>query len=88
MQQSQNDPVNLQAVNLRHQSSWGRLVRAPLKKKGHVIIDYCARETTIEEGETREEGRLVRNIVSKKSELVAPGMFHAARKASWGGALA
>lgn len=52
----------------------GRIVRAPIKKKGHVYIDYCA-----------APGRIVRSRVAKSSANVAPGMWNAARKSRWGG---
>eukprot|EP00934_Nitzschia_sp_Nitz4_P003324 Nitzschia sp. Nitz4//scaffold174_size87051//30805//32613//NITZ4_005107-RA/size87051-processed-gene-0.63-mRNA-1//1//CDS//3329538866//3314//frame0 len=52
----------------------GRIVRAPIKKKGHVYIDYCA-----------APGRIIRSRVAKSSSQVAPGMWTAARKSRWGG---
>jgi ribosomal protein RSM22 (predicted rRNA methylase) len=52
----------------------GRIVRAPIKKKGHVYIDYCA-----------APGRIIRSRVAKSSANVAPGMWNAARKSRWGG---
>ena len=55
--------------------SMGRIVRAPIKKKGHVYIDYCA-----------APGRIVRSRTTKAmSNNVAPGIFSAARKSRWGG---
>jgi hypothetical protein len=55
--------------------SMGRIIRAPIKKKGHVYIDYCT-----------SPGRIVRNRVTKAmSNNVAPGIFGAARKSRWGG---
>lgn len=54
--------------------SMGRIVRAPIKKKGHVYIDYCA-----------APGRIIRNRIAKSSTNVAPGMWNAARKSRWGG---
>jgi len=73
-----NNPLGLEAVRGSNQNSWGRLIRAPLKKKGHIIVDYCS------EG-SNGDGRLVRNIICKRIENVLPGMFHAARKSRWGG---
>jgi ribosomal protein RSM22 (predicted rRNA methylase) len=55
-------------------SSMGRIIRAPIKKKGHVYIDYCA-----------APGRIIRSRVAKSSAYVAPGLWNAARKSRWGG---
>ena len=53
----------------------GRIIRAPIKKKGHIYIDYCA-----------EPGRIIRNRISKAtSNNTAPGIYSAARKSRWGG---
>lgn len=55
-------------------SAMGRIVRAPIKKKGHVYIDYCA-----------APGRIIRSRVAKSSTNAAPGVWNAARKSRWGG---
>jgi len=58
-----------------NRSSFARIIRAPLKKRGHVLIDYCA-----------APGRLMRTRVSKSLDYtVAPGLYKAARKSRWGG---
>ena len=58
-----------------NRKSFARIIRAPLKKKGHVLIDYCA-----------APGRLMRTRVSKALDsTVAPGLYTAARKSRWGG---
>ncbi|CAJ1954596.1 unnamed protein product [Cylindrotheca closterium] len=63
----------LRGDNQRYQM--GRIIRAPIKKKGHIYIDYCA-----------DPGRIIRHRVTKAvSNNVAPGMFSAARKSRWGG---
>ena len=55
--------------------SMGRIIRAPIKKKGHVYIDYCT-----------SPGRIVRSRVTKAmSNNFAPGIYTAARKSRWGG---
>lgn len=60
--------------------SFGRMIRAPIKKRGHVIIDYCAAP------KDRDDGRIVRHRVGRAwCGKVAPGMYSAARKARWGG---
>ena len=72
---------------------FGRIVRAPVKRKGHVMVDYCAPGRLGELCPSDEEygmdggrGRIVRHRVSRGvSARIAPGMFGAARKARWGG---
>ena len=72
---------------------WGRLVRAPLKKGRHVVIDYCSAGVRGagggEDGATPwrgTEGRITRQKVSRGwSARSAPGCYQAARKARWGG---
>eukprot|EP00978_Attheya_sp_CCMP212_P045018 scaffold331115_cov56-Attheya_sp.AAC.3 len=79
-----------------HRSSWGRIIRAPIKRKGHIIMDYCCAPTTpatMSVSETDEdgdlpqlEGKIVRQKISRGwSARVAPGAYAAARKARWGG---
>uniref|UniRef100_A0A7S0L147 Uncharacterized protein n=2 Tax=Asterionellopsis glacialis TaxID=33640 RepID=A0A7S0L147_9STRA len=63
-----------------NRQGFGRIVRAPLKRRGHILVDYCGQSLN------GREGRIVRHRVSKGwSKRVAPGMFGAARKARWGG---
>lgn len=50
---------------------WGRLVRDPLKRGKHVVLDACTSEGTLE-----------RRVSSKKNG--APGMYAIARKVRWG----
>ena len=77
---------------------WGRLVRAPIKRKGHVAVDYCTGGSSIttttvdgdeqqqQQQQQKQQGRIVRHMVTKgKSAKVAPGLYAAARKARWGG---
>ena len=60
--------------------SFGRMIRAPIKKRGHVIIDYCAAP------KDHDDGHIVRHRVGRAwCGKVAPGMYNAARKARWGG---
>lgn len=81
------DPLGLELVRGdAHRHNWGRIVRAPKKKKGHVIVDFCTSQTVSEDGEEKDEGRIVRHLISRKeSARAAPGMYGAARKARWGG---
>lgn len=75
---SEGDPLGLEFVQGSNRNSWGRLMRAPIKRKGHIIVDFCS------SGE--KDGKIVRHRVGKaKSERIAPGMYTAARKARWGG---
>ncbi|KAL3793208.1 hypothetical protein HJC23_000750 [Cyclotella cryptica] len=69
---------------------WGRLIRAPIKKKGHILLDYCSGGCTGKGGcgsnVDGAHGRITRQKVSRAwSARVAPGCFAAARKARWGG---
>lgn len=57
-----------------NRSSFGRIVLAPKKRKGHVIIDCC-----------EAPGQLVRHSVSKSMSRASPGLYTAARKSRWGG---
>lgn len=54
-------------------SSFGRIIQAPIKRRGHVFIDCCA------------DGRVERYGVSKSMSVAAPGIYTAARKSRWGG---
>jgi ribosomal protein RSM22 (predicted rRNA methylase) len=75
--------------------SWGRLIRAPLKKKGHVLVDYCSAgcgggscsiSTTDDDDNGGTQGRITRQKISRGwSARAAPGCYSAARKARWGG---
>jgi hypothetical protein len=71
---SDEDDLGLELVRGEARKSFGRIVRAPLKKKGHIYIDYCA-----------APGRIVRARVTKASSKAAPGIYSAARKSRWGG---
>ena len=73
---SENDDLGLELLQGEaKRQSMGRIIRAPIKKKGHVYIDYCA-----------GPGRIIRSRVTKAlSNSVAPGIYAAARKSRWGG---
>jgi ribosomal protein RSM22 (predicted rRNA methylase) len=71
---SEEDDLGLELVRGKARTSFGRIVRAPLKKRGHIYIDYCA-----------TPGRIVRACVTKASSKAAPGIYAAARKSRWGG---
>ncbi|KAL7550789.1 hypothetical protein ACHAWF_014000, partial [Thalassiosira exigua] len=38
---SSRDSLGLELLGGDRRKGWGRLVRAPLKRKGHVLLDYC-----------------------------------------------
>lgn len=54
--------------------NFGRIIRAPKKNKGHVLIDYCI-----------APGKIARNKVSKSLSKRIPGIYSASRKSRWGG---
>lgn len=89
---SNMDKLGLEFVRGEHLSQWGRIVRAPIKKKGHVILDYCSssssssKSSSTSQQETQKEGRIHRLMVTKsQSSKSAPGMYSSSRKARWGG---
>jgi ribosomal protein RSM22 (predicted rRNA methylase) len=62
------------SIPLQHQD-WGRIVRSPIKKRGHVVMDVCY-----------PSGTLGRSVVSRgNGEGRVPVFYRAARKAQWGG---
>jgi ribosomal protein RSM22 (predicted rRNA methylase) len=52
---------------------WARLVRAPLKRNAHVILDVCT-----------PQGSFERRVASKGKLKDAPGAYRSARKSRWG----
>jgi len=89
------DGLGLELVRGENRSDWGRIVRAPIKKKGHVIIDYCSNmksnrnkdnENDEKNNGTENVGVIHRLMVTKsQSSKSAPGMYSSSRKARWGG---
>lgn len=53
---------------------YGRLIRSPLKKKGHVILDTC-----------QSDGHLTRSVLAKSEVWQVPTLYSALRKLRWGG---
>jgi hypothetical protein len=80
---SDEDKLNLELVQGdTNRRSWGRIIRAPIKKKGHIILDYCASN----HNEDEDVGKIYRQKISRgQSKKSAPGMYHASRKGRWGG---
>lgn len=57
-----------------HRSEWSRVLRSPLKAKGHLTFDVCSSEG------------LIRRYTHGRTTLgFVPGMYIAARKLNWGG---
>lgn len=55
-------------------SEWGRVVRSPLKRKRHTIIDSCS-----------SDGSIKRSVISKKSVNYIEAFYIATKKTMWGG---
>jgi len=94
--ESDDDPLGLEYLRGdTNRSSWGRIVRAPIKRRGHVILDYCTSRKNLRVNDidqhsktdlTEDTGIIMRHRISRgESRRVAPGMYVAARKARWGG---
>lgn len=62
------------AARLPGAGQWARLVRPPLKRGGHVILDVCTPQGTFE-----------RRIASHSKMAPFPFAYRAARKSRWGG---
>jgi ribosomal protein RSM22 (predicted rRNA methylase) len=72
---SDEDDLGLELVRSEAiRQSYGRIVRAPKKYRGQVWMDLCV-----------APGSIVRQHVSKRQALLAPGIYSAARKSRWGG---
>ncbi len=88
---SADDDLGLELLHgEERRKGWGRLIRAPLKRKGHILLDYCSAGCSKSCGENGNindgKGRIIRQKVSRGwSARVAPGCYSAARKARWGG---
>jgi ribosomal protein RSM22 (predicted rRNA methylase) len=55
-------------------AGWARLVRAPRKRSGHVVLDLCT-----------PSGSLQRRVVgASHASLLGPGSYRMARKSRWG----
>jgi ribosomal protein RSM22 (predicted rRNA methylase) len=72
---SNDDDLGLELLRGdRNRSSFGRIIHAPKKKKGHVLIECCT-----------GPGRIVTHSIAKSMSQTAPGLYSAARKSRWGG---
>jgi ribosomal protein RSM22 (predicted rRNA methylase) len=70
-----DEEIGLELVRT-DRSGFGRIVHAPAKKKGHVLIDACV-----------APGEMVRFKVRKShdNQHNVPGVYGAAKKSRWGG---
>jgi ribosomal protein RSM22 (predicted rRNA methylase) len=57
-----------------YREEWGRVLRSPIKGKGHITVDMCV-----------PSGLIVRSILSRSGLNHFPALFIAARKTTWGG---
>jgi ribosomal protein RSM22 (predicted rRNA methylase) len=57
-----------------HREEWGRILRSPIKKKAHVIVDVCQPDATVS-----------RSTLTKASIPKVPALYTALRKITWGG---
>lgn len=72
---SDEDDLGLELVRGDEaRSNFGRIVSAPIKRRGHIYIDTCV-----------APGSLRRQKVTKSMSNAAPGLYQAARKSRWGG---
>eukprot|EP00597_Dinobryon_sp_UTEXLB2267_P008023 CAMPEP_0170096082 /NCGR_PEP_ID=MMETSP0019_2-20121128/28358_1 /TAXON_ID=98059 /ORGANISM="Dinobryon sp., Strain UTEXLB2267" /LENGTH=294 /DNA_ID=CAMNT_0010317973 /DNA_START=56 /DNA_END=938 /DNA_ORIENTATION=- len=57
-----------------YRSEWARILRSPLKGKGHVTMDMC-----------NPSGHIERTVISRSDLESVPALFVALRKSTWGG---
>ena len=68
------DDLGLEILrNPESRKHFGRLINAPIKRKGHVLLDCCV------------NGSIERHKVTKSMNNKVPGYFVAGRKGRWGG---
>jgi ribosomal protein RSM22 (predicted rRNA methylase) len=53
---------------------WGRVIRSPIKNRGHVSMDLCL-----------PNGSVARSTLSKSNVIHVPSLYTAMRKTTWGG---
>jgi ribosomal protein RSM22 (predicted rRNA methylase) len=56
----------------RHE--WSRIIRSPIKAKGHIVLDACT-----------PTGRIQRSTLSRGNVMNIPSLFVSIRKTTWGG---
>lgn len=57
-----------------HREEWGRVIRSPIKNRGHVSMDLCL-----------PNGSVARSTLSKSNVMHVPSLYTAMRKTTWGG---
>lgn len=57
-----------------HRDEWGRILRSPIKKKAHIIMDVCQPDATVS-----------RSTLTRSSVPKVPALYTALRKINWGG---
>ena len=75
-EEDEDEQTLTDAVALASAHEWGRMVRPPIKRSGHVIVDLCD-----------AEGQLSRQIIAKSNAWeggVGKSGYKAARKSKWG----
>ena len=69
------DEVDWESYNPNlYRNEWGRIIRSPLKRKGHVTVDVCT-----------PYGTISRSTLSKASLNYIPSLYTALKKSTWGG---
>jgi ribosomal protein RSM22 (predicted rRNA methylase) len=74
------EPEVLQSVDwdsyepMLRREEWSRVLRSPLKKKGHVVMDLCG-----------PDGNLQRATTTRKTIPRVPALYAGLRKTHWGG---
>jgi len=57
-----------------YREEWGRILRSPIKKKGHILMDVC-----------QSDGTAARATLTRATVPQVPALYSALRKISWGG---
>jgi ribosomal protein RSM22 (predicted rRNA methylase) len=73
LENDDEDALGLEFLR-QDRSSFGRIIHAPRKHKGHVLIECCA-----------APGKIARYKISRSMSKSVPGIYAAARKSRWGG---
>lgn len=68
------DWENYPTISVRHE--FGRIVRSPMKERGHVVMDICL-----------PTGEVTRYTHSRSMLQYIPHLYRAMRKSTWGGML-
>ena len=61
-------------VPIARRNEWGRVLRSPLKRKKHIIVDFCS-----------SVGAIKRSVISRKSFRYIEPFYTAVKKTTWGG---